>query len=94
MHSLEIVFLFGIKMDNWNILLTFKLMVDHPQTTASHCPAHVSCLLCRLSLVRGRQLQNQSAEFDKKVLHCAWNNGSSNDTIAVGAQSALYLYKV
>jgi hypothetical protein len=48
------------------------------------------------TVARGRQSQAQSAEFDKKVLHCAWNNGgsSSNDTIAVGAQAALYLYKV
>lgn len=46
-------------------------------------------------IARGRQQQGHSAEFEKKVLHCAWNHGSaSSDTVAVGAQTALYLYKV
>eukprot|EP00602_Paraphysomonas_sp_CaronLab_P002810 CAMPEP_0185026988 /NCGR_PEP_ID=MMETSP1103-20130426/11733_1 /TAXON_ID=36769 /ORGANISM="Paraphysomonas bandaiensis, Strain Caron Lab Isolate" /LENGTH=413 /DNA_ID=CAMNT_0027560793 /DNA_START=116 /DNA_END=1357 /DNA_ORIENTATION=- len=41
---------------------------------------------------RSRTRDAAEADFDKKVLHCAWN--PSSNTIALTAQAALYLYKV
>mmetsp|Transcript_21027 Transcript_21027/g.35479 ORF Transcript_21027/g.35479 Transcript_21027/m.35479 type:complete len:413 (+) Transcript_21027:205-1443(+) len=40
----------------------------------------------------GDMRPQQNVDFDKKVLHCAWN--PADNTVALAAQAALYLYEV
>jgi serine/threonine-protein phosphatase 2A regulatory subunit B len=42
--------------------------------------------------LKGEKGFTQNVDFDKKVLHCAWNPG--DNTVALAAQAALYLYQV